>query len=116
MVVDAATGEPIALTKVAASFSVVTIVARGPGVWSPGPDSRVELRLRGMRDTTLVLALEDPAPVIVAHKFDVAVRGDGHAGLPPGNYTVQVRLVMKGSRSLAESVPIHLVVADQSHL
>ncbi len=103
VVTDAATGAPIPLTGIAAPFDVMTIVARGPGTWSPGRTPRIELRIHGSSDTTLVRPLESPAPVIVAHVFHVPA-------LRAGNYTAQVRLVMRGEHALAESVPLHLVV------
>lgn len=106
-VVDGATGGPVALTDLRGKVSIITLVARGPG--RPGSESaRVELAMDGPRDTTLVLAIDAPAPTIVAHVFQLDVGHD----FPSGAYTLTARIVA-GGQTLTSSVPMHVVVGRQ---
>jgi hypothetical protein len=109
LVVDGVTGGPIALTDLRGSVAVTAIVARGPG--RPASESaRVELALIGPKDTTLVLKLDAPAPIIVAHAFQFDV-GRGRE-IRPGAYTLYARIVA-GGRVLATSAPIYVVVGGR---
>jgi hypothetical protein len=108
-VVDAATGTPAALTDVTASIDVMTIVARGPG--RPHSErARVELVVRGTRDTTLVLELEAPAPTIVAHSFHLDVAGSNRDGIRPGRYAMHVRIIGGDGHAIAVSLPLYVEV------
>lgn len=109
-VVDSATGAPITLTDIAAPFSVMTIVARGPGRWQPDASARIELELRGLSHAVLALPLTEPTPVIIAHAFSVGRSDSAGSGLRAGNYVVQVKLVMRESNPLAASLPIYLTL------
>ncbi|HEX9483247.1 MAG TPA: hypothetical protein VF929_01655 [Gemmatimonadaceae bacterium] len=108
-VVDSATGAPVTLTNLTAPFSVMTVVARGPGQWMPDASARIELELRGPTHTVLALPLAEPTPVIIAHAFTVG-RSGASGGLPTGNYLMQVKLLMRESTVLATSVPLYLTV------
>jgi hypothetical protein len=101
---DAATGAPIPLGSIADSIDVLTLVAFGPVAGLSRDGGRVELALRGSSmDTTLVLPLEAPAPIIVAHPFRIA-------GLKAGRYTAVVRLRMIHGQVIAESIPTYFEV------
>lgn len=106
-VFDAATGSPIALNTISGPIEVMTLVARGPGR-PPSENARVELVLHGGEEAIQTLALDAPAPTIVAHSFSVPVAGDGRTGLRAGRYTVQVRIVGGDGRVLASSVPLYV--------
>ncbi len=108
-VTDAATGAPVALTDIRVDFSVLTLVARGPGHWAPDRNARIELVVDGPTDTAFVLPLAPNPSVIIAHAFVVPVARDGGAGLRAGNYSAHVQLVMRGRQALAMSTPIYFV-------
>ena len=106
-VLDAATGTPIALTNISHTIELMTLVARGPA--RPVSESaRVELVMHGTEEATQTLALDAPAPTIVAHTFTVPVAGDGRTGLRAGRYTALVRIVAGDGQVLASSVPLFL--------
>jgi hypothetical protein len=104
LVVDEATGQPVALTDLRGSVAVMTLAARGPG--RPLSESgRLDLVVNGPKDTILVLPLNAPAPTIVAHMFQLDVGRD----FRPGPYTLTARIAA-GGRLLASSPPLHVVV------
>ena len=107
---DGASGRPVPMTAIRDSVDILTIVAFGPSARPAGERARVELVVMGVVDTTIVLPLEVPAPVIVAHAFRVPVSEDGRGGLRRGRHTAQVRLVTQGGQTIAESIPLHLEV------
>src|SRR5258708_12730957 len=61
-VVDSATGAPVTLTNLTAPFSVMTVVARGPGQWMPAAGARIHLALRVPPHTVLALPPPHPPP------------------------------------------------------
>lgn len=103
----ASTGEPAALERLTEGVDVVTLVSRGAGSSPAGP-ARLELRLTGAHDTTLVALLASPIPRVVAHSFHVGAP-DGSVGLPSGQYQLQVRLVGPSGRRVV-SAPVSLGV------
>jgi hypothetical protein len=107
----ASTGAPARLELVSESVDVVTLVSRGRGSSPQGP-VRIELRITGAIDTTLVERFETPVPVVVSHAFRVSP-SDGSAGLPNGRYQLQVRLLGPSGRQLAASVPLFIGVQVQ---
>ncbi|MEO7769557.1 MAG: hypothetical protein ABIX19_00920 [Gemmatimonadaceae bacterium] len=107
-VVDASTGTPAPLTAATGTLSVLGVVALGPGNWREAADLQMQLAVRGRRDTTLVLALGSPPPVMMAHAFEVAVDRLG-----AGNYSMRVRLVGRSSRVVAESGPVFMTVPER---
>jgi hypothetical protein len=102
------TGAPARLELVSESVEVVTLVSRGRGSSPQGP-ARIELRITGALDTTVVERLETPVPIVVSHAFRVSP-SDGSAGLPDGRYELQVRLLGPTGRQLAASVPLFIGV------
>lgn len=110
-VTDAEHGNPVSLSGITGAFSVLTIVALGPHDWQPDRRARIAFVIKGPTDTTLVLPLAPPASVITAHAFVVPVARAGGIGLRSGNYSAQVRLIMRGDATHAESTPIYFVVA-----
>jgi hypothetical protein len=104
----ASTGAPAVLERLTESVDVVTLVSRGAGSSASGP-ARLELRVIGAVDTTLVSRLEGPVPRVVAHSFRLS-SVDGSVGLPSGRYQLQVRLVGPTGRQVV-SAPLSVVVA-----
>jgi hypothetical protein len=107
-VLSASTGRPASLDHVEEDLDVVTLVSRGNQSSPRGP-VRLELRIMGSEDTTLVRQLDTPVPVIVAHSFRVPVSA-GQIGLHDGRFHLQVRLLDPAGRELAASVPVELGV------
>ena len=108
---DAATGAPVSMNGLTDGVDVLTVVATGPDVRGHGA-ARVRLELRGAKDTMLVLALDRPAPSIVAHAFRLHCASRAtDAGLPPGNYSMRVILGARDGHEIAASVPMFLTVA-----
>jgi hypothetical protein len=103
----ASTGEPAALEHLTQSVDVVTLVSRGRGSSSAGP-ARLELRVTGEADTTLVERITGPVPTVIAHSFRLS-SSDGFVGLPNGRYQLQVRLVGPTGRIIA-SPPFFVTV------
>ena len=102
------TGAPAALDRIAEDVDVVTLVSRGRGSSPLGP-ARLELRIVGPIDTTLVIRYPSPVPIVVSHTFRV-VTGSDSGGLPEGRFALRVRLVGPGGARLAESVPVAVSV------
>jgi hypothetical protein len=100
-VLDATTGAPVALTNVVGDVDVMTLAALGPGNLGEAEDVRVELVIRGSRDTTLTLPLGRPAPRMIAHAFRLPAGVLGR-----GQSTVRARLVAGKARVVVESTPI----------
>ena len=90
------------------AVDVVTVVSRGRGSSANEP-VRLELRVKGIVDTTLVERLAAPVPIVVAHSFRIS-SPDGSAGLPDGRYALQLRLVGPTGRAVAASVPVFMQV------
>ncbi|MEO8562379.1 MAG: hypothetical protein ABI601_09915 [bacterium] len=105
------TGAPATLDRLSESVDVVTLVSRGRESSAQGP-ARLELRITGALDTTLVERLETPLPMVVAHSFRVGAR-DGSVGLPTGRYQLQIRLVGPTGRDVASSVPVFIGVRNR---
>jgi hypothetical protein len=105
-IADADNGGPVELMNITRPISVMTVTARGPS--RPASESaRIELLMRGASDATQVLALPAPASSVVAHAFTIPA-GDAGAGLRPGRYTLQVRIIGGDGHVLATSVPLHI--------
>jgi hypothetical protein len=109
-VVAQSTGAPMALSHVDATFLVMTMAARGPGAWYPDNRARLELVFTGPKTARFVRKLEHPAPVLIAHNFEVPTARDAPDGLPAGNYQMTVRLVMRDTTAIAQSAPVFLTV------
>ena len=107
----AATGAPTALDELTEGVDVVTLVSRGRGSSADGP-MRLELRFKGVVDTTFVERLQSPVPIVVAHSFRISA-ADGSVGLPNGRYELQLRLVGPTGRVVAASVPVHVGVRHE---
>ncbi len=105
-----ATGTPLPLSGVAEPFDVMIVVARGPGDWTPGADARIELLFTGTHRASFVRPLERPTPTIIAHVFKVPTVRESAEGLRPGNYRMQVRLIMRDSIVWAESAPLLVTI------
>jgi hypothetical protein len=104
---EVATGAHTSLEHVRKPVEILAMVSRGRAVPASRP-VRVELELRGPSDTVLAEAVGAPVPLVVTLPFHLVVGGPG--GLLPGRYEARTRLVVQGMGSLAESVPIALVV------
>ena len=70
----------------------------------------MELILHGAEEASQTLALDAPAPTIVAHAFTVPVAGDGRTGLRAGHYTIEVHVLGGNGQVLASSVPLHVEI------
>jgi hypothetical protein len=103
----ASTGEPATLERLSEAVDVVTLVSRGRGSSAAGP-ARLELRLTGAVDSTIVERLATPVPTVVAHSFRLS-SPDGSVGLPNGRYQLQVRLVGPTGRATS-SAPLSVGV------
>ena len=88
----------------------MVLVATGPTEWSQGDDARIELSFTGAREASFVRPLERPAMSLVAHVFRVPLARESPDGLPPGNYKMQVRLIMHGNTPIAASLPMPISV------
>ncbi|MDB4913172.1 MAG: hypothetical protein JWM95_816 [Gemmatimonadetes bacterium] len=108
-VADAATGAPVTLSAIPATFQVLSIVARGKYDFPPNAVVYVDIAIRGRMDTTMAVHFGSPAPSIMAHAFEVPVARAGQPGLVPGSYSAQVRL-MVNERPLVSSAPIYFTV------
>jgi hypothetical protein len=104
----ASTGSPALLGEIADSVDVLTLVSRGRGSSPDGP-ARIELRLGGPTDTTLVERVAGPVPAVIAHGFRVVV-GGASGGLRDGVYHARVRFVGPTDHVIAQSVPLYLRV------
>jgi hypothetical protein len=102
-----ATGVPVSLELVREPIEILAMASRGRTVPASRP-VRVELVIRGPVDTVLSANVSPEVPLIVALPFHVDIGGP--QGLPPGRYEAQARIVGEGSRPMAESVPVSLVV------
>ena len=110
-VTNLATGSPAPLANIVAPLNVFVLVALGPVGWDPDAHARIELIVDGPTDSTFVLPLTPPAPVIVAHAFAIPLVRAGGAGLRSGDYSAYVRLVMRDSATHAMSAPFYFTVA-----
>jgi hypothetical protein len=102
------TGQPVALDQLAEPVLVTTVISRGRQS-SPAVPARIELRITGATDTTLIVQVRTPVPFIVAHDFPIAI-GGGSGALRAGRFAMQVRLVGPAGRQLAASVPVPIRV------
>jgi hypothetical protein len=103
---SAATDAPIALTAIDDSMHVMTLVSQGPTPIQQDRGARIELLVSGASRAVFTRPLENPAPTTIAHVFTVPVSRGNPAGLQPGNYRMQVRLVMRDSTAVATSNPL----------
>ena len=104
----ASTGVPASLGDITEPVELLVLIRRDESTSRDLP-LRIELDLKGEVDTTLVVHLEPPVPVIVAQPIRVPVLPDPGA-LPDGRYSAQVRLVTASGLVLASSIPVPLVV------
>ena len=104
---DAATGAPASLEQVREPLEILAMVSRGRATPGSRP-ARVELALSGPTDTVLVVEVNPDVPLVIALPFHVPVGTPG--GLAPGRYEARARIAGAGIGTLAESVPLPLVV------
>jgi hypothetical protein len=104
---NAATGTPTSLAEVREPLEILAMVSRGRGTPASRP-ARVELALSGPTDTVLVVQVSPAVPLVIALPFHVSVGVSG--GLAPGRYEARARIVGEGAGTLAESVPLPLIV------
>ena len=107
----ASTGEPITLDRLTESVIVTTLVSRGRGSSSAGP-ARLELGISGEVDTTLVVRIRSPVPLVVSHDVPVVI-GRAAGGLPVGRFAMQLRLLGPGGSVLATSLPVPFTVRSR---
>jgi len=107
---SAATEGPIALTGIDDAFRVMTMVTQGKYRGEQDRHARIELLFDGAHRAVFTQPLGDPAPRTIAHAFTVPVSRDAAGGLTPGNYRMQVRLVMRDTTAVAASLPIVISV------
>jgi hypothetical protein len=105
-VLDAATGAPVALNDARGTIDVMALAALGPGDWSASDEVRVELAVRGTRDTTLLLKLGPRPSTVVAHPFRLSL-----GALGAGHYSFRLRLLLDRTTLLVESAPVFLLVS-----
>jgi hypothetical protein len=105
-VLDAATGAPVALNNARGTVDVMALAALGPGDWSASDEVRVELAVRGTRDTTLLLELGPHPSTVVAHPFRLSL-----GALGAGRYSFTLRLLLDRKTLLVESAPVFIMVA-----
>ena len=101
------TGAPASLEEVREPLEILVMVSRGRGTPDSRP-ARVELALSGPTDTVLAAPVVPAVPLVIALPFHVPVRTPG--GLAPGHYEARTRIVGEGAGTLAESVPLPLVI------
>jgi hypothetical protein len=106
----AATGAPIALENVVDSFRVTTLVSTGNRPLQPHAGDRIELLFTGSSRLALEAPFGAVIPQVAAQVFVVATTRQRADGLAPGNYWMQVRLFVRDTTPLAQSVPLFVQV------